>query len=242
MTVISQQLTDDVPPMAEADARKLDMRIRNLGEDVARQLGNVLTLVAEAKRGNIHEALGFPSWTAYIADAAPKLTGMLGDRENRRDMVELLHGEGMSQRAIAALLDVSQPTVRRDLGQVSRDDSPDPDAVDPPPAPFDVPQPTPTTGVDGKTYPRKPKTPKKPPPGDNERRRRYREDMTRKAFAAADAVEKLSRHASGDQFSDYVGRPTEAARNVRKRLQRSVDYLQELLARLPETPHADNPD
>ncbi|MBS9532078.1 hypothetical protein KIH27_00585 [Mycobacterium sp. M1] len=234
MTVISQQLTDDVPPMAEADARKLDMRIRNLATQVGGQLVTIGRLLDEARAGQIHRTLGYPSWPAYVADALGGHLELSSDA--RLDVVELMAGAGMSVRAIAEATGASKSTVQRDM-QVSRNGTPaTADVV------RDAPEQMATTGVDGKTYPRKPKAPKKPPPSDTKRRRRYREDMTRKAFAAADAVEKLSRHASGDQFTDYASRPTVAARNVRKRLQRSVDYLQELLARLPETRHADNPD
>jgi hypothetical protein len=131
-------MTDIIEVIAPLDrdaAVRLDKRIRLMADTARDNLAKIAMLVDEAKAGQIHEALGFPSWTAYLADA---LGGQLElSTDTRRAVVELMAGEGMSQRAIAAAVGVSQKTVDRDLDKVSHGDSPEP---------------APVTGLDGKTY------------------------------------------------------------------------------------------
>ena len=135
-----------VAPLDVAAATRLDKRIRLMASTVRENLAKIAELVDEAKAGQVHVALGFASWTAYLSDA---LGGQLElGTDDRRAVVELLAGEGMSQRGIAAAVGVSQKTVDRDLDQVSHRDSPDPVV----------------TGLDGKTYPKKPSSKKKPVP------------------------------------------------------------------------------
>ena len=69
--------------------------------------------MAEAKQGGIHVALGFPSWTAYIADVFKDNSVRLKG-EARRELVAYLSDEGMSNRAIAGITGTDQRTVRRD--------------------------------------------------------------------------------------------------------------------------------
>ena len=102
--------------------------------------------------------LGFKSWTDYVADVVGKdMTKLPVD--DRRQIVELLAGEGMSQRQIAAAVGVSQKTVDRDLDQVSHNDSPDDQVIT---------EPKPITGRDGKTY-----RPKPPQPQQESKQRRW---------------------------------------------------------------------
>jgi hypothetical protein len=71
------------------------------------------------------EALGYPSWTAYLAET-------LGDepmrlaRDERQEMVKVLSAEGMSNRAIAPIVGASEPTVRRDVQAGASFDAPQP--------------------------------------------------------------------------------------------------------------------
>ncbi|MCX2934040.1 helix-turn-helix domain containing protein [Mycobacterium sp. CVI_P3] len=78
-------------------------------------------LVEQAKAGQIHLALGYASWTAYVADAC-KIEIKI-DRDKRRELVGWLSDEGMSQRAIAATLGVSKNTVTTDLSQIGTPDA-----------------------------------------------------------------------------------------------------------------------
>ncbi len=123
-----------------AAATRLDKRIRLMASTVRENLTKIATLVEEAKAGEIHVALGFASWTAYLADA---LGGQIElGTDSRRSVVELLAGEGMSNRAIATAVGVTEGTVRND--KVRSDYAPEP-----------------VTGLDGKTY-KKSGTKKKP--------------------------------------------------------------------------------
>lgn len=126
---------DLLPTRAEAE--RLDKRIRLLVGSISDNLTKLYGLVEEAKQGQIHAVLGFPSWTAYVSDAFQIESALPRDR--RRELVAYLSGEGMSQRAIADMVNVAADTVNRDLAGV-RNRTPA----------------TPTTGLDGKTYQRKP--------------------------------------------------------------------------------------
>lgn len=138
-----------VPPLDTAAAQRLDGRIRLMANATAENLTKLADLIAEAKAGQIHTALGFPSWTAYLADALSKLHMAL-TTDTRRELVGRLADEGMSERAIAAAVGVSQPTVHRDV-EVIHDESPRSRL-------------TLVTGMDGKVYPPKPKPKPEPRP------------------------------------------------------------------------------
>jgi hypothetical protein len=157
-------------------AEHLDKRIRTMADSARKQLTVVASLLEKAMSGRIDEVLGFPSWTAYLADA---LGGQLQlQPDTRVELVQYLAGEGMSVRAIASVAGVSKSTVSNDIAQVSNDWTPQPDSgvqpvdtspdtadgatVEPQPA-----EPASVTGLDGKTYTK----PKPKPKGDKPRRR-----------------------------------------------------------------------
>jgi hypothetical protein len=94
-----------VEPLAVDAATRLDKRIRLMASTVRENLTKIATLVEEAKAGEIHVALGFSSWTAYLADALGSQIEL--STESRRSVVELLAGEGMSNRAIATAVGVT---------------------------------------------------------------------------------------------------------------------------------------
>ncbi|MDN6358433.1 hypothetical protein [Yaniella sp.] len=103
------------PIMSERDARKITERIRIVAHNYTEAKANLIELVQEAKDGSAHEALGYPSWTAYLAET-------LGDepmrlaRDERQEMVKVLSAEGMSTRAIAPIVGAkSHDTIARDL-------------------------------------------------------------------------------------------------------------------------------
>jgi hypothetical protein len=140
----------------------LDGRLRHAAHQLDRWWEDLRQLIAEAKTREIHKDLGFKSWPDYIADVAREMPNVARSVEERRQVVGLLAGEGMSQRAIADAVGVSQKTVDRDLDQVSHDDSPctPTDFGDSAP----VTTPDTVTGRDGKQYPAKPKREPKPKP------------------------------------------------------------------------------
>lgn len=132
--VIDAEIVEPLDPEA---AERLNERIRLLVGSIHNPLTKLYELVAEAKEGNLHAALGFPSWTAYLADVFS--VGVRLSRKQRKEMVGYLSGEGMSQRAIGAVVGVDQKTVSHDL---RREENSSPETTE-------------TIGVDGKTYRRK---------------------------------------------------------------------------------------
>lgn len=99
-------------PLTEKEAKALDKKIRNASDKVSTYTESLLNLLEEAAAGSIHEALGLPSWTAWFKDAVQI---SVSDRFERKELVKMMSGKGMSQRAIAGSLGVSQKTVDRDL-------------------------------------------------------------------------------------------------------------------------------
>lgn len=108
------------PVLHKADAERLDRRIRLMANSISESLSKMYELVEQAKAGQIHVALGYASWTAYVADAC-KIDIKI-DRDQRRELVGWLSDEGMSQRSIAQTLGVSKNTVTADLSQIGTPD------------------------------------------------------------------------------------------------------------------------
>jgi transposase len=140
MTDTETSMTVDTVIDAEAirAAQRRDKRIRLTVGTIADNMEKLYTLVEEAKADPIHAAaLGFTSWTAYVADVCSAMTVRLGAAQ-RRELVSYLSGAGLSQRAIADATGVGVGTVNRDLAAA--------------PVPNGTPD---VTGKDGKTYKRK---------------------------------------------------------------------------------------
>ena len=214
-----------VVPLDRLAAEKLDARIRRMAESARGQLVKVAELVEEAKRGRVHEVLGYESWTAYLANALGGQLQLEGDA--RHEVVSFLAGEGMSVRAIAAATGVSKSTVDRDLAQVSQTRTPATGGH----AGSGVPQRdtsngdrsvgsiTPeVTGLDGKQYPRHPREPKPPPATPNGPRRTPRKPIT-EAFAEAahdltKVAERIGRLAEDDRFAKNANALTSRASDI----------------------------
>lgn len=128
-------------PMTLAEAQDISERLRDAAERYATATSDVLVLLAEAKAGQAHIALGFDSWTAYLSDLLGREPLRL-EREQRQELVAALADEGMTTRAIAPILGVDQKTVVRDLSAVEANAST-----------------ASRTGLDGKTYQPHPKPP-----------------------------------------------------------------------------------
>jgi hypothetical protein len=118
----------ETPCLGVDAARRLTERIR-LTATVAREgLEKLQFLVSQAKDGNVHVSLGYPSWTAYLSDVLGTEPLRL-PREQRQELVGYLAGEGMSTRAIAPIVGASKDTVARDLATVSFETDGRPDTV-----------------------------------------------------------------------------------------------------------------
>jgi hypothetical protein len=150
--IVETEIVDaEIVTLTKTDAKKLDQRIRRMADATCGNLLKLDELLAEAKAGEIHVALGYKSWTCYVADALggrPEMTASA-----RKKIVTLLAGEGMSQRGIARATGASKTTVKRDL---------DNQVVHNGPADAGEPAPTTVTGLDNKQHPKR--KPPKPEP------------------------------------------------------------------------------
>jgi transposase len=120
LALIEEADAEVVGPLNKTEAKRLDKQIRSKSDQAVKARDKVIDLVDEltalltrAREGDIHKALGLKSWTAYVADAVALPAAP--EREDRKLLVQFLSGQGMSQRAIAGTLNVSQKTVDRDL-------------------------------------------------------------------------------------------------------------------------------
>jgi hypothetical protein len=153
---VDAEIVSDPAPLSETEAMKLDGRIQRMVGTVAGNMDTLLTLLEEAAKGEIHVALSFPSWPAYVQD---RVKGKLAptEREERKALVALMGDRGMSQRAIAASLGVSKKTVQNDQAEQVDTNYP-PDTATEPDTPAKV------IGIDGKRYQRERETkPKRQP-------------------------------------------------------------------------------
>jgi WhiB family transcriptional regulator, redox-sensing transcriptional regulator len=187
-------------------ARELDTQIRAQSAFVASGFETLLGLMKQAAVGQIHKALKradgtqYRSITDYFNDAVkirPK------DASERRLMAEAMSDEGMSVRAIGNALGVSRETIRRDLNaeaatdtnvsvdttaQTEADVTPTTNGVNGQPVTDPV-----ITGINGKTYKRKPKDnkPKDTPPADTPTNRGQAKTLKRAYQAIAKAIGDL---------------------------------------------------
>jgi hypothetical protein len=94
--------------LTEAGARRLTARIRDalaLADD----------LLVQAWQGRAWEPLGHGSWEEYVAAELPQLRLIRLSVPDRRERAAAMRDAGMSYRAIAATMDVSEGTIRNDL-------------------------------------------------------------------------------------------------------------------------------
>ena len=112
--------------MDEAEARRVTERIRYCAMGVRDGVEKLQALVKQAQEGSAHLALGYASWTAYLADVMGDEPLQLRSRGERREVASWLSGQGMSTRAIASVTGASKNTVTNDLRQVSQIGTPAP--------------------------------------------------------------------------------------------------------------------
>jgi len=141
--MIDAEVVEDA--LSPAAAKKIDTEIRKTVSSIETDMASLYSLLAEAKAGSIHVALGFESWTAYMADA---VTLRPKDKLERKELVALLSGEGLSTRAIAEIIpNTSRATVGRDAAEAAGSNEPADKKV---------------TGLDGVEQPKKKKATPKP--------------------------------------------------------------------------------
>lgn len=216
------------------DAERLTERIRLTAVSFMETRDKLARYVREAQEGRAHEALGYRSWTEYIAQVFSDTPLMRLTRDERRVIVADLAEQGMSTRAIAPVVGVHHDTVASDVRATAPVGNPTPA---PPTEPtFD---PTPdwdrttgevlagsgdnppkVTGLDGKTYTRtEPKEAPKP-------RRRALTDTARDlGLDIKTMTDRVERFANDDRFP---AQKSEVASYLRHHLAHAIEVLTDL--------------
>jgi hypothetical protein len=111
--------------MSRSDAERLTERIRHTANTFVDAKEKLSRFIQEAQEGRAHEALGFRSWTEYVAQVFSDTPLMRLSRDERRELVGKMSESGMSTRAIAPIVGASNFTVSKDREAV-RDLTPAP--------------------------------------------------------------------------------------------------------------------
>lgn len=194
--------------MSEQEAQKLTERIRLTAHNYTEARAKLQDLVAEAKEGNAHLALGYASWTAYLSEVLGEEPMRLA-RSERQEMVQLLSSEGMSTRAIAPIVGVHHDTVASDIRTVG---NPTVEAA-------------PVTGVNGKTYAR-PEPQPEPVAAPAPKRRPLTDQSSEAGWELAKSVEKVERIITDDRFPANRAQVTN---HLKQHLINSIQTLETLL-------------
>lgn len=232
-------------PAAERRAERIRLRLDSIADSYAA----VMPMIRESIEKRDDQALGYRSVGEYVSDRFGGALSRLGV-EVRREVVRELTEAGMSTRAIAPIVGVSQKTVVQDsqaTRQVIPEVSPAPPAPqgeqdsesgaddpaateatpgdnrppDYPAAPAPAARPA-VTGIDGKTYKRP--EPKAPP------RRALTDQFFDAAYDLTKAVERVGRLAADDRFPQNAEK---VAAKHRSDLLHAIDGLQSVINRLP---------
>jgi hypothetical protein len=213
LEVIEAEIVEAPAPLSEGKAKVLDKRIRQASARVVDNTATLLNLLDEAAVGQIHVALGFPSWPAWVRDAVQISPT---DDTERKSLVQLMNGKGMSQRAIADVVGVNQATVSRDLSE----------------APADADASADTEGLDGKVYPKQPKK-QKPLDVDEvepvEKQQPVSADFKEEMYMLANSVSSFQDILADERFPK--ARNTIAKNNL-NRLQELIGELQKIVDEL----------
>jgi hypothetical protein len=60
-------------PLTKGEAKLLDSKIRAAGGKLAANVTAIRDLLDKAAQADVHAALGYSSWSAYLRDAVPAL-------------------------------------------------------------------------------------------------------------------------------------------------------------------------
>jgi len=109
-----------IEPMSKTAAKALHKKVQSATTKILTQREVLFDLLEEAAAGQIHVALGYASWPAWLADAV-NYTPL--DLTERQELVRAFSAKGASQRAIAGMFNISQSTAGRDLEGVEFEDN-----------------------------------------------------------------------------------------------------------------------
>lgn len=211
MSIVNAETGELIEPMDADAARRLTERIRIAATNYTEAKAKVLALVDEAKAGSAHIALGYKSWTAYLSDVLSDEPLRLA-RDERRELVTRLADEGMSSRAIAPIVGVSDRQVRTDI-EVGTDFPVEPATVV-----------RTTTGLDGRE-----RTTATSGALTKPKRRPITDVARDTGWELRRVVEKLERLAADDRFNPNK---TEVAPHLRGHLEYATEVLADLLGRI----------
>ena len=148
-----------IEPMSKVEAERITARIADKLDGIADNLEQVMPMIGEALTRQAWKALGYASPTAYVSERFSSALQRLTP-EVRRPIVGELSAAGMSTRAIAPIVGVSDRQVRYDAAQVgSRFPPASPASPTEPETVHGLPTTDRIVGMDGKTYQRPDPTP-----------------------------------------------------------------------------------
>lgn len=232
-------------PMSADEARVATERIRLALDQVSTAWADLGERITDAYQRRADLALGYSSWAAY-ADAELRPSHELS-ADIRRELVGLLSAQGMSTRAIAPTVGVSNKTISLDrqvlpqvtpaagteragstiataegvvIAQAEHIDLATGEVLgEEPPAPTTI------TGLDGKTYTR-------PEPAPTKQRRRPLPDVALDAAQnLTSAVERMVRVFADDR---YPQNREQVARDTRNHLNQALEALHRLADELTQ--------
>lgn len=101
--------------MEMSEARTVTVKIKALLASITTTIDKTVDLIEKARAGDAHLAMGYSSWTDYVAgEFADALSGL--ERAERIPVTAKLTETGMSRRAVSSVLGTSVGTVHSDLG------------------------------------------------------------------------------------------------------------------------------
>jgi hypothetical protein len=111
-------------PMTAAEARALTDQAKQRVDQASALAESAVALVEKVIASGGHTELGYASPGQYLR-AEFDVAALQFTPDERREMALMLVRNGVSKRGTAQLLGVSEPTIRRDLGNASPDALPD---------------------------------------------------------------------------------------------------------------------
>jgi hypothetical protein len=114
MTLVNTETGELIDVLSKDEAERLSTRISLRLETISDNYVAVMPMIREAVDRQAHLALGYASPGAYISDRFGDSLSKLGV-EVRREVVRELTAAGLSTRAIAPVVGVSQSTIRDDV-------------------------------------------------------------------------------------------------------------------------------
>lgn len=212
-----------VEQMTRVEAERITARIADKLDGIADNIEQVMPLIREALTREAWKPLGYSGATAYVSErfagAFERLPAAV-----RQPIVSELSSAGMSTRAIAPIVGVSQKTVVKDT-QVIPEVSPAPalEFVDTRTGEIHN-EPAKVTGMDGKQY-TKPAPVERPEPA-TPRRRALPDAFFDAAYDLDKNVERLHRLVEDDRFP---ANKEQVARKHANDLSRTADVLADVL-------------